>query len=263
MHKDWITLDLTRGKRNSAIGVGPNWITWPEPRRLGDLPGRAPNAATLDNEEPKGWSIRSHATRRSGRQHGVQPSDATCTISDLVTLANSGRRYGCVCADPPWRYKNRATRGAAINHYESMTIDAICALPVAQLAAPDAHLHLWVTYPLVFEAERVLNAWGFDYRSMFVWAKPRLGLGNYWRGSHEILLTAVRGNKKRFQDKALRSWKEIRGGEHSAKPAEVRSMLERASPGPYLELFGRQPVTGWTVWGNQIKREELFPGSLS
>ena len=72
-----------------------------------------------------------------------------------------------------------------------------------------------------------------------VWVKPTIGIGNYWRNSHEILLTAVRGNARSFNDHSLKSWLEAERDEHSGKPEEVRGFIERASPGPRLELFGR------------------------
>lgn len=97
--------------------------------------------------------------------------------------------------------------------------------------------------------------WGFDYKGMFIWCKSEMGLGNYWRVSHELLLLGVRGNLE-FNDKGLKSWKEIsRSGKHSAKPEPVRHLVEKASPGPRLELFGRDAVSGWTVWGNQVSRD--------
>jgi N6-adenosine-specific RNA methylase IME4 len=82
-----------------------------------------------------------------------------------------------------------------------------------------------------------------------------MGIGNYWRNSHEIMLTAVRGDAKRFNDHSMMSWIQFDRAEHSSKPAPVRSLLTRASPGPYLELFARTEVPGWTVWGNQIERD--------
>jgi N6-adenosine-specific RNA methylase IME4 len=88
-----------------------------------------------------------------------------------------------------------------------------------------------------------------------------MGIGNYWRNSHELLLTAVRGDAKRFNDHSMKSWDVFDRGAHSAKPEQIRGMVERASPGPYLELFGRRQVPGWSVFGNQIGRD-LFLNPL-
>jgi N6-adenosine-specific RNA methylase IME4 len=174
--------------------------------------------------------------------------------SDINALVSAGDKFACIYADPPWQYGNQATRASTDNHYPTMTVEDIAALPVCDLAADDAHLHLWVTNGFLFESKSILDAWGFEFRSTFIWCKPQMGIGNYWRNSHEILLTAIRGDAKRFNDKSLKSWGEFDRGEHSAKPESVRKFIERASPGPRLELFGRGLRDGWTVWGNQISR---------
>lgn len=188
----------------------------------------------------------------------VRAGEGTCTVDDLHRLIASGARFGTIYADPPWLYDNQGTRAATGNHYGGMTVDELCNLPMQELAADDAHLHLWTTNGFIFDCPRIFAAWGFEYRSSFVWVKPQIGIGNYWRNSHEFLLTAIRGDAKRFADKSLKSWLECERSRHSEKPEQVRVMLERASPGPYLELFGRSPARNWTVWGNQIERGLLF-----
>ncbi len=177
-----------------------------------------------------------------------------CEISDLNSLVATGRKFGTIYADPPWLYENQATRAATSNHYPGLTVDELCALPVQSLADDDAHLHLWTTNAFLFECPRLFAAWGFEFRSTFVWCKPQMGIGNYWRNSHEILLTAIRGNAKRFRDHGIKSWVECDRGGHSDKPDQVRAYIERASQGPYLELFARRPAPRWTVWGNEIEK---------
>lgn len=193
------------------------------------------------------------------KRHAVTPQADTCTIEDLQELAESGAQFGTIYADPPWLYDNQATRASTSNHYGGLTVDQLCELPVKQLAADDAHLHLWITNAFLFDAPQIFDAWGFEFRSSYVWVKPQMGIGNYWRNSHEILLTAIRGNAKRFNDKTLKSWGQFRRTKHSAKPEEIRSFIERGSPGPYLELFGRRKVDGWTVWGNEIEKNLFNP----
>lgn len=185
---------------------------------------------------------------------GAVPSSDTCTIADLHELATAGTKFGCIYSDPPWLYDNQATRASTGNHYDGLTVDQLCELPVRHLAADDAHLHLWTTNAFLFDAPRIFAAWGFEFRSSLVWVKPQMGIGNYWRNSHEILLTAIRGDAKRFNDHGIMSWLECDRGQHSAKPEQVRTFIERASPGPYLEMFGRRVAPGWTTWGNQIER---------
>lgn len=188
-------------------------------------------------------------------------SSETCELSDLHAAVTAGRKYGTIYADPPWQYDNQSTRAATGNHYSGMTVEEICALPVSDLAAEDAHLHLWTTNAFLFDCPKIFAAWGFEFKSSFVWVKPQMGIGNYWRNSHEILLTAVRGDAKRFNDHSMMSWLEASRSAHSAKPEQIRTFIERASPGPYLELFARRQAEGWSAWGNQIEKN-LFNHDL-
>lgn len=177
-------------------------------------------------------------------------------VTSLNELIDAGCSYPTIYADPPWAYTNTASRAAAENHYATMALHEIASLPIRLLAAENAHLHIWTTNGFLREAFEVIEVWGFEYKSCMVWVKDEIGMGNYWRVSHEYLLLGVRGSLT-FADRSLRSWVQAKRTIHSRKPATVRTLLERASPGPYLELFGREhfPNSDWTVFGNQIQRE--------
>ena len=175
-------------------------------------------------------------------------------VADLGELVQRGLRYGCVYADPPWAYSNKGTRANVENEYKStMTVDEICQEPVAQLAADDCHLHLWTTNAFIFEAKRVMEAWGFEYKSCFVWVKPQMGIGNYWRVSHEFMLLGIRG-KPEFRRRDCMSWGAFDRTAHSKKPKDVRRLVESVSHGPFLELYGRETVPNWMVYGNEVSR---------
>lgn len=206
----------------------------------------------IENERVTTNILRAADKAKIRAQTSVCLRDSGCTVNDLHELIEGGNHFGCIYADPPWLYDNQGTRAATSNHYKGMTVDELCDLPIRRLAAEDAHLHLWTTNGFLFECRRIFDAWGFEFRSSFIWVKPQMGIGNYWRNSHEILLTAIRGNAKQFNDKSLKSWIECDRGRHSAKPEEIRHLIARASDGPFLELFGRSPVKGWSVWGNEV-----------
>jgi N6-adenosine-specific RNA methylase IME4 len=197
-----------------------------------------------------------------GKQDSPPLADG-CTVDDLQTLIDAGKTFGTVYADPPWPYDNQATRASTDNHYRTMPVDEIAALPVKDLATDLAHLHLWTTNAFLPDALRILEAWDFRYKGAFVWCKRKMGIGNYWRVSHEYLLLGVRGTCRFAKDaRNLMSWGLFDCGEHSAKPERVRHMIEKASPGPRLELFARWATKGWTVWGNEIKRD-LFTREMA
>ena len=184
-----------------------------------------------------------------------EPVD-TCTVEDLNILIRAGSRFRTIYVDPPWQYGNQSTRAATDRHYDTMSIEELHALPVASLADENAHLHLWTTNGFLREAIDLMPVWGFEFKSCFVWTKPSMGIGNYWRVSHEFLLFGLRGTLP-FGSRSLMSWATLDRGRHSAKPEAVRQMVEQASPAPRLELFGRRPADGWTVWGNEIARSAL------
>jgi N6-adenosine-specific RNA methylase IME4 len=173
-------------------------------------------------------------------------------VDDLGAFARN-HKMGCIMIDPPLA----PNRGWA-PPYMTMSLEELQRLPIHDLASPDrCHLHVW-TLPneYMFALKPIIDGWGFRLVSSLAWVKPAaLGRGNYWRISHEILLTAVLADRDdRFDDRGLRSWIEAPRGRHSEKPDAVREMIERASPGPRLELFARKVAPGWFAWGHEIAK---------
>jgi len=139
-------------------------------------------------------------------------------IDDLIEFASTGPKMGCIVVDPPWPILG------SIPPYEAIKLDELKDLPICELAAERCHLHLWTLpnrrHVLAYE---IIEHWGFRPVSEFVWVKPSLGRGNYWRMSHETLVTAVRSENDRFDDRWLSSWVEAPRGRHSEKPDAVRA----------------------------------------
>lgn len=163
--------------------------------------------------------------------------------------------YRLLYADPPWRYEHVVSESRAIeNQYPTMSLDELCALRVP--AAPDAVLYLWATSPKLAEAIRVIDAWGFSYRTCAVWDKQRLGMGYYFRQQHELLLVAAVGNAP-VPEPGNRPASIIQTprGKHSEKPEVVYTLLESMYPGfterDRIELFARGARQGWTSWSNE------------
>lgn len=165
-------------------------------------------------------------------------------------------KYRLIYADPPWRYEHIETESRAIeNQYPTMSLDDICALPVP--AADDAVLFLWATSPKLAESIKVIEAWGFDYRTCAVWDKEKIGMGYYFRQQHELLLVAARGSLPvpEPSDRVSSVIRVKRGGIHSRKPVQVIELLESMYPKftktDRIELFTREPRVGWAAWGNE------------
>ncbi len=183
--------------------------------------------------------------------------------SDLLT-ATADRRFATILADPPWRFQNKTGKVAPehrrLSRYGTLTLDEICALPVAAIAAPVAHLYLWCPNALLPDGLRVLAEWGFAYKANLVWHKVRKdggsdgrGVGFYFRNVTELILFGTRGKNARTLAPGRRqvNYLATRKREHSRKPDEQYAIIESCSPGPYLELFGRGVRKGWTTWGLQ------------
>jgi len=177
-------------------------------------------------------------------------------VGSLDELINRGATFPTIYVDPPWPYKNKASRAAAENHYKTMSIDAIKSEPVARVARSNSHLHLWTTNGFLEESFDVMRAWGFAFKSCLVWVKPTIGMGNYWRVSHEFLLLGVPG-RRTFVDRTCPSWLMADRSIHSRKPRVIRELIERVSQPPYLEMYGREafPNSQWTVHGDQIEKQ--------
>ena len=171
------------------------------------------------------------------------------------------KKYKTILADPPWDIQQKGTYGA-VNHYDLMTLDRIKAMPIADLVEEDSHLWLWVTNAtLLRHGQDVVEAWGFTPRSVFTWVKPRFNLGVYLRNSTEHMILATRG-KAPVKFKGQGTWGFFPLQDHSHKPEEQYAIIERVSPGPYLELFARRRQPGWDCWGNdsEITSDIEIPG---
>jgi N6-adenosine-specific RNA methylase IME4 len=172
-------------------------------------------------------------------------------------------KFGTILADPPWLFINRTGKVAPehrrLYRYHTMTNEEIMAMPVAQLALPQSHLYLWVPNALVSIGLRVMEAWGFTYKTNLVWYKvrqdggpDRRGVGFYFRNVTELVLFGVRGSLRTFQPaRSLPNIIVSRKREHSRKPEQLYEIMEQCSPAPYLELFARSARPGWRVWGDE------------
>lgn len=167
-------------------------------------------------------------------------------------------RFPVILADPPWRLNDPGPESRRVEkHYPTMELAKICALPVADIATPDAVLFLWTTSAMLRDAMTVLEAWSFSYVTCMVWVKDKIGTGYYARQQHELLLIAKRGHLPVPKPEHLRSSVIVAPRrEHSRKPDEVYAMVEKMfSEYPKCELFARQQREGWWAWGNEAPRE--------
>jgi N6-adenosine-specific RNA methylase IME4 len=169
-------------------------------------------------------------------------------------------KFSTVVLDPPWNERGggKIKRGADRHYPLLKTPDIIRVILQSQhwnQIAENAHMYMWVTNNFLPDGLHVIKALGFTYKTNFVWVKDRMGLGQYFRGMHEICLFATKGNRPtepRTNDKSVPSVLRAERGKHSAKPLQSYELIERRSSGPYLEIFARSERDGWTSWGNEV-----------
>lgn len=250
----------------------PAWGTLYELTKLPDAEKKkalSDNTIRPDTERAAVLSLRNAIERAPERKKYDDRVAAGCTVRDLEKLISDGFKYYSICADPPWPYTAWSDKGqdrAPERHYNTDALAGITSLPVKELAADNSVLHLWCVDWLLQGAIDVVESWGFKVINVgFVWVKIneggegiRTGLGKWTRHNCELCLFATRGNPRRMHAD-VQQVLEATLGPHSRKPDEIYRRIERLTPGPYLELYGRRQRPGWTVWGNEIPRDELQP----
>ena len=220
----------------------------PDSAGRSDSGGAATSAAVLSQDN-------TGKAAGSGRKTGAE-TGGTGSSPAISGLPPGG--FATILVDPPWPLQSGE------KHYRTMSLARIKALPVGHLAARDAHLWLWTTNALLPKAYEVAEAWGFTVRSPLTWVKFRLGLGGRYqlRNATEQLLFCTRGRAP-LGSRSQPTWFNAPVQEHSRKPAEQFAIIERVSPGPYLELFARRrPESNqpWAVWGDQVDSDIRIPG---
>ena len=184
------------------------------------------------------------------------------TVDDLRNLSASGFKAQAILADPPWHFVARSEQGesrSASQHYTTDRLGEITSLPVAELAAPDCVLFMWMVDWCPRLALEVIEAWGFIHKTTaFTWAKQNesgdgwhLGQGYWTRANPETCWLATRGSPRRLYAD-VRQLIVAPVMEHSRKPDEIQERIERLVPGPYLELYARRERAGWQTWGNEL-----------
>jgi N6-adenosine-specific RNA methylase IME4 len=190
---------------------------------------------------------------------GVKPTEAMRQVKAEETharqIAEPTGKYRVIYADPPWSYGNTQPdyHPEQRDHYPTMSLDEVCAVPVAALAEDDAVLFIWVTSPVLAEAFSVITAWGFTYKASFVWDKVKHNMGHYNSVRHEFLLVCTRGSCHPDERKLFDSVVSEERTTHSTKPESFRTIIDTIYPrGKRVELFARSVAKGWDQWGLEV-----------
>ncbi len=214
-----------------------NFLSWGHHREVAALPA----------DQQDYWLDRATGQQWSRDQLRAEIAAARRTDTSDPPPIPTGT-FRVIEADPPWAVPS-GPKGPG-HQYELMSTDAICEMApeVERLAADNCHLYLWATNTLLPDAVEVMEAWGFQHRTVLTWVKPRIGLGHHFRTTTEHVLFGTRGTLDTLVNDQPTHF-EMPAGRHSAKPAEFYDLIERCSPGPYVRLFARDQRDGWQSWG--------------
>lgn len=254
---DWLSENVSAGNpqfyQDGRNGTLPEGITWNESSRW-QLEAGVPepifndwidDCLTTDKEiSAAGLQRRAREIQRGKKLQEIQPIDG---------------KFRVIYADPPWRYNDAGvingsdSYGRAERHYPTMSMTEIQDLPIVDIVEDNAVLFLWTTSPFLEDVFKVIKAWGFEYKTSFVWDKVKHNFGHYNSVRHEMLLVCTRGLCTPDNVKLYDSVQSIeRSDQHSEKPKEFREIIDDIYPyGARIELFARKQVDGWESWGNE------------
>jgi len=237
------------------VGIGKGTADrW---QQMADLP-ETEFEAHIQDVKDNGQELTTSSVLRKQQQHKRAVSNQMRADNPPAPVQG---KYRVFYADPPWYYGNSGVinesdnYGRANRHYPSMTIAELCAMgsDVMDASEKNAVLFMWVTSPLLEECFPVIRAWGFKYKSSFIWDKVAHNFAHYNSMRHELLLVCTRGSCLPDHDKLLDSVISIeKSRKHSEKPKEFRELVDLLYPhGSRIELFAREAVPNWDSWGNE------------
>lgn len=188
-------------------------------------------------------------------------------MSNFIDIFNTDMKYDVIYADPPWRYSDTGAYSAAEKIYPTMSIEEICNLPISNLTSENSICFMWITYPMLPEVFKVLERWGFEYKTVgFTWVKTTdwtntkffFGTGHYSRANPEICVIGTKGHPK-IVNHSVENLTLAPMIKHSAKPKIIYDKIDKLMGGSVtkLELFARTIYNGYDYWGNediQIKK---------
>ena len=243
----------TRKELSKLAGIGSNTIS-----RIEKIAKKAPEEvkAKLRTGE---MSVNEAYTRLKRAEKEKRQEEIRLQNSKLVEqvdpIVSIDGRYQTIVVDPPWDWGDEGDinqLGRAKPEYSTMSFDELKDFPVAEKAAENCHIYLWITNRSLPKGFELLNEWGFRYITTITWCKPSFGMGNYFRGSTEHILFGVKGSLELLRKNAGTWFEAPRGSKHSEKPKEFYSLVESCSPGPWLEIFAREKRSGWVTWGGEL-----------
>jgi N6-adenosine-specific RNA methylase IME4 len=195
--------------------------------------------------------------KEEAKEHRRAENAAKVAVTPVIG-STADVKFATIVIDPPWDWGDEGDvdqLGRARPGYATMSLEKLLEFPIPKLSDTDCHLYLWITNRSLPKGFALLERWGFRYVTCLTWCKPSFGMGNYFRGSTEQVLFAVRGSQG-LKRKDCGTWFQAPRGPdgHSSKPDEFYTIVESCSPGPFLDVFSRRQRNGWTAWGAEVSQ---------
>lgn len=234
------------GDRKSGNQVSPD-ETWSQKKTAQDL-----NISTGNVNEAiqlaKALKEYPELAKEPSKKRALQKLKIKTRFENVSEIPSG--TFNVIYADPPWEYSNTGFSSSVAGQYKTMSTLDICRMKIP--SAKDTVLFLWATNPMLKDALEVISAWGFEYKTNFVWVKTSRGVGGFYvLGRHELLLISIKG--KMLPIKVFPSVYKCPSFRHSVKPDDFYEIIEQMYPKQkYLELFARKQRKGWTSWGNEL-----------
>ena len=247
-----LTPELVTGKDGKAYPARKNAIVLFNPSR--QVVAKAKQVVEAAEAEPERFGSLVAEMDRTGKIGGAYRKLKRARDAEaLATVQPPTGKFRTIVIDPPWHWGDEgdvSQMGRSRPTYATIPIAELHELPVPDLATDDCHIYLWITNRSLPKGFALLETWDFRYITTLTWAKPSIGIGNYFRNNTEHILFGVKGKLALLEHDQGTWFTAPRGSQHSSKPDEAYRIIARCSPGPRLNMFSRQEREGFTLWGN-------------
>lgn len=245
----------TRQEVAKLANVGPEYVTKVKTIERDGTPEIKRACSTGEMSAHQGYQEIKKAKKAEQQREAYEKrvEEAAKQVKIVESQPAVKVRPNLVLADPPWRYDFSETDSRKVeNQYNTATVEEMAEhLPETQ---EDCVLLLWATAPKLLEAIRLIDLWGFTYKTHAIWDKEKIGMGYWFRGQHELLIVATKGNASPpMPDFRVSSVFREERGAHSKKPECAYQWIEQAfADRVKLEMYCREARAGWMVWGNEV-----------
>jgi len=204
-----------------------------------------------EEEQEVSEAIMLKTIKKIDREYKIEEQKKSIESGELK--APKGK-YDVIVIDPPWNYQTKYDpdhyMGRSANPYPSMTQEQLMDIDLP--SNDNCILWLWTTHNFIWDAKKLLEFWGFEYKCILIWNKEAMGIGKWLRKQCEFCLLATKG-KPLWTATDFRDILSEQRTTHSTKPEIFYKMVDKYCIGKKLDYFARKKREGWDVYGDEVK----------